>query len=138
MDADLDRLIRDRARHACEYCRLPQSCYRFRFPIDHVVARQHGGKTVSGNLCLACPRCNLTKGPNIAGVDPTTRKIVRLFHARRHKWSWHFIWDGSILRGKTAIGRTTIRLLAVNEPGAVAVRDALIAEGLFPPAPTAD
>ncbi len=131
MDADLERLVRQRAGHACEYCRLPQSAYRFRFPIAHVIARQHAGKTVAGNLCLACPRCNLNKGPNIAGIDPVSGNIVRLFHPRRHKWSAHFAWEGPILRGKTAIGRTTIHVLAVNDPSAVAVRESLIAQGVF-------
>ena len=131
MAADLDRKVRERAQHACEYCELPQSAYRFRFPIDHIIATQHGGPTAARNLCLACPRCNASKGPNIAGVDPRNGRIVRLFHPRRHKWSAHFAWDGPVLRGKTAIGRTTIYVLAINDPSAVAVRQALIDEGLF-------
>lgn len=132
MDARLDRQVRDRARHVCEYCRLPQSVYRYRFPIDHIIAAQHGGKTIASNLCLACPRCNASKGPNIASVDSITGKIVRLFHPRRHKWSAHFAWEGPNLRGKTAIGRATIHVLAINDASAVAVREALIAEGAFP------
>jgi hypothetical protein len=131
MDADLDRLVRRRARHACEYCQLPQSAYRFRFPIDHVVAQQHRGKTATANLCLACPRCNASKGPNLSGVDPATDRIVRLFNPRRQRWVSHFEWDGAVLCGKTAAGRATIQVLAINHPSAVAVREALINEGLF-------
>lgn len=132
MDANLDRLVRERARHACEYCRLPQSVYRFHFPIDHVIAQQHGGPSVMGNLCLACPRCNASKGPNLAGIDPVTNKMVRLFNPRRHKWAAHFAWNGPVLVGKTPIWRVTIQVLAINDPSAVAVRQALIEEGLFP------
>ena len=133
MAADLDRRVRERAQDACEYCGLPQSAYRFRFSIDHIIATQHSGPTAAGNLCLACPRCNASKGPNVAGVDPLKGRIARLFHPRRHKWSAHFAWDGPVLRGKTAIGRTTIHVLAINDPSAVAVRQALIAEGVFHP-----
>jgi hypothetical protein len=132
MDAALDRLVRERAGYACEYCLLPQSVYRFRFPIDHIIAKQHGGRTIAGNLCLACPRCNASKGPNLTGIDPLTARIVRLFHPRRHKWSAHFPWDGPVLRGKTGIGRATVQVLAINEPSAVAVRQALVDEGILP------
>jgi hypothetical protein len=132
MDAALERLVRHRAENRCEYCQLPQVAYRFHFPIDHIIAQQHAGKTLASNLCLACPRCNASKGPNIAGVDPVTGKIIRLFHPRRHKWPAHFAWDGVLLKGKTPIGRTTIAVLAINDPGAVAVREALLEEGLFP------
>jgi hypothetical protein len=49
------------------------------FHVDHVVARQHGGRTDLSNLALACMHCNRHKGPNIAGSDPRTGEIVRLF-----------------------------------------------------------
>ncbi len=53
---DLDRRVRQRAAGRCEYCRLPQSPYAWTFPVDHIIARQHGGKTQLGNLALACPQ----------------------------------------------------------------------------------
>lgn len=91
-----------------------------------------GDKTVAGNLCLACPRCNANKGPNVAGVDPVTGRIVRLFHPRLHKWTAHFAWDSPVLVARAAIGRTTLHILAINDPRAVAVRQPLIDEGQFP------
>lgn len=133
LSARLDRKVRERARGACEYCRLPEAIYDFRFQIDHIIAKQHGGKTVASNLCLACPRCNTSKGPNVAGVDPVSQRIVRLFHPRRHKWSAHFRWQGAELFGRTAIGRATITVLAINDPDAVAVRRAMILTGTFAP-----
>lgn len=127
------RLVRERARGQCEYCRAHQHDDSFyRFAIDHIIAEQHGGRTVLGNLALSCYRCNLHKGPNIAGRDRQTGKLVPLFHPRRHKWSRHFAWDGSLLVGGTAIGRVTIAVLAMNHPDAVALREALIQEGNFP------
>lgn len=133
MDAELDRRIRARAGGACEYCRVPQSAYKFRFPIDHVIAQQHGGKTTVANLCLACLRCNADKGPNIAGIDPKSRRMVSLYNPRRQIWGKHFRWRGAVLLGLTPSGRATIEVLAINDPNAIAVRLALMEEGIFPP-----
>jgi hypothetical protein len=59
--------------------------------------------------------------------------ITRLFNPRRDKWTRHFRWEGPYLVGKTSVGRTTIVVLAMNHPDAVAVRQSLTEEGLFPP-----
>ena len=101
------------------------------FHIDHVIARQHGGQTVFSNLALACLHCNRHKGPNIAGRDPDTGKLVRLFDPREHHWIDHFDWAGAELVGKTSIGRTTIGVLGINDPDFLAVREALMEEGAF-------
>ena len=133
MDRSLAEEVRERAGHACEYCRMPQSCYpTVPFPIDHIIARQHGGETKSDNLALSCLHDNTRNGPNIAGIDPMTRRISRLFNPRRDKWERHFAWEGALLIGKTAVGRTTIAVLVMNHPDAVAVRQSLIEEGRFP------
>ncbi len=79
----------------------------------------------------ACVFCNSFKGSDISGLDPQTRKLNRLFHPRRHKWSHHFCYEGSVLIGQTAIGRTTIRVLQINCEETVTLRESLIAEGLF-------
>jgi hypothetical protein len=129
---DLEGRVRRRARYRCEYCRLPQSASPLRHQVDHVVARQHGGKTAADNLALCCVHCNLRKGPNIAGLDPAMGELVRLYHLRRDRWREHFAWDGPVLIGSTPVGRTTVRVLAMNDPHMVAVRVALIEEGRFP------
>jgi hypothetical protein len=59
---------------------------------------------------------------------------VRLFHPRRDDWENHFHWQGAHLVGQTAIGRATIALLEINLPQRVALRQALMDEGVFPPA----
>jgi hypothetical protein len=134
MDEALTRLVWERARFCCEYCQLHQNYSRLPFEVDHITARQHGGPKVANNLALTCFYCNRYKGPNLTGIDPRTRRIVRLFHPRRHKWSRHFRWDGPILVGRTPYGRATVAVLNINEPEAVATRAALIEAGLFPPA----
>jgi HNH endonuclease len=133
MDESLARQVRERAGHACEYRRMPQAYYpTVPFPIDHIIARQHGGATILSNLALSCLHANSHKGPNVAGVDPLTGKLTKLFHPRRHKWEWHFRWDGPVLVGRTAIGRTAVAVLAMNDADVVRVLRSLIAEGLFP------
>lgn len=122
-----------RAGAVCEYCRVPERFYAGVFAVEHIIARQHGGGDRDENLAYACDRCNLHKGPNIAGLDPDTGELTRLFHPRTDDWDEHFRWDGHILTGRTPIGRTTVAVLAMNHPIARAMRAALMAEGVFPP-----
>jgi hypothetical protein len=105
------------------------------YQIDHVIARQHRGTTSFDNLALACLACNNHKGPNIAGIDPDAadENVVRLFRPHDDVWEDHFTWDGPYLRGKTAIGRVTVYVLAMNLAYRVALRQTLISEGVFPP-----
>lgn len=114
MDAALRRLVRDRAAGCCEYCHLPQHAVESTFHVEHIRARQHGGADVSDNLALACDRCNLFKGPNLAGIDPLTQQLVPLFHPRIDEWEEHFIVRGSLIEGLTPSGRATAELLQMN------------------------
>jgi hypothetical protein len=112
---------------------MPQKYYpTVPFPIDHVIARQHGGPTTLANLALSCLHDNSHKGTNIAGIDPRTGTLTKLFNPRRHRWERHFRWDGPYLLGRTAVGRTTIIVLAMNDHDVVTVRQSLIEEKLFP------
>lgn len=129
MNEALAQEVRQRARHICEYCRMPATYSDLPFPIDHIIALQHGGPTISSNLALACLHCNGHKGPNIAGIDRPTRKLMRLFNPRRHRWHRHFRWEGPVLIGMTPIGRVTVVVLAMNEPALVAVREGLLDNG---------
>ena len=110
---------------------MPQAAHVLTFPIDHVIARQHGGETVDSNLALSCTRCNSYKGPNIAGLDPATGELTRLFHPRSDNWPDHFRIAGPSIEGQTAIGRTTVTLLQFNHADSLALRAELIAEGIF-------
>jgi hypothetical protein len=132
MDRKLEDEVRHRAQGRCEYCLLPQEYSRLTFPIDHVIACQHGGDDALDNLVLACGFCNRHKGPNIAGIDPETGRLTRLFHPLQDDWRRHFRWSGARLDGLTPIGRTTIAVLSINHPHQIAARQALMDEGVFP------
>jgi hypothetical protein len=67
-------------------------------------------------------------------IAAQTGRLTPLFNPRSHVWSSHFRWEGAVLVGTTAIGRTTVEVLAVNAPARIAVRATLIAVGKFPPA----
>ena len=83
------------ASTAKEYCCVPQSAILLPFQIDHIRAEKHGGETVEANLALACTHCNRHKGPNIAGFDTETARIVRLFSPRTDRWEQHFRVSGA-------------------------------------------
>lgn len=131
MDRKTETLVWQRANRACEYCRTPQDYEVLAAEIDHIIAEVHGGKTVTTNLALSCFWCNRHKGPNLSGIDPQSKHHTRLFHPRRHSWSYHFFWEGMYLRGRTAIGRTTVRVLKINFPLRVALREELMIAGLM-------
>ena len=126
-------LVRDRAHDRCEYCRMPQAYDDLPFQYEHIIAKQHGGTDDEQNLARACVHCNLYKGTNLSGFDAQTGKVVRLFDPRRQKWSRHFEWHGALLEGKTLTGRATVRVLQINLPIRVALRQSLIDNGVFPP-----
>jgi hypothetical protein len=133
MDALMAQEVRERADRRCEYCHLPDRLHDIPFEIDHAVAQKHHGTTVSSNLVYSCLHCNRHKGTDLAGLDPKTKRLTRLFNPRRHRWSKHFRWTGPFLVGKTAVGRTTVDVLAMNDPVRVALRQQLIDEGTFLP-----
>ncbi len=133
MNSALRDAVIARAGHACEYCRMPRAFWPVPFAVDHILAQQHGGQTVSENLAYACQHCNQHKGPNIAGVDPESGHVARLFHPRRDEWDDHFEWASHELVGRTEIGRATIRVLAMNAELVRAIRAALYFDGPFPP-----
>jgi hypothetical protein len=115
MDASVRDSVRRRASGHCEYCHLPQSAVPSApFQIEHIVARQHFGSDDASNLALACDRCNLHKGPNLASVDPESGETVLLYHPRRDTWNDHFRIEEGRISGKTPTGRATVRLLQMN------------------------
>jgi len=130
MDAALEKLVRQRAALRCEYRHFPEALAETPFQFDHIVPRQHGGNPDAGNLALACCHCNRYKGPNLSGIDPATKRVIRLFHPRTQHWSDHFAWDGPVLLGKTSVGRATLQTLSINRPDAILVRELFLANGV--------
>jgi hypothetical protein len=115
--------VRQRAGDCCEYCRLHQDQSPLAaLHVEHVVPKKHHGLDDPDNLALACVDCNLRKGTNIAGFDPQTGSLTELFHPRNQLWSEHFEWNGILIVGKTAIGRTTIDILDLNSDDRLELR----------------
>jgi hypothetical protein len=130
MDAAVRDFVRRRANQRCEYCHLPQAAVPFAaFHIEHVVARQHGGDDDPANLALACDRCNLHKGPNLAGIDPATGEVTILFRPRRDSWNDHFRRVDAEIVGRTPSGRATVQLLQMNSTRRLQLRAKLLALG---------
>lgn len=91
MDAATRNLVQQRAGNLCEYCRISQDADLFySFHVEHVLPVQHGGSDNNENLAWSCPYCNRHKGPNLAGLDPETGMVTRLFHPRRDEHARHF------------------------------------------------
>jgi 5-methylcytosine-specific restriction endonuclease McrA len=93
IDKNTRTLVWQRADSICEYCRLWQEHEPFlRFQVEHIIPKKHGGTDAATNLALACFFCNSHKSSNLAGIDPKTGRLARLFHPRRQKWDLHFQW----------------------------------------------
>jgi hypothetical protein len=125
MDDETAFVVRSRAADRCEYCRLPESYFTGLFQIEHIVARSHGGSDEDHNLALACRHCNLHKGPNLSGIDPLSSELTRLFNPRTDKWVEHFAVENGVVRGLTAVGRTTMYVLDMNTDRRIELRRAM-------------
>jgi hypothetical protein len=121
---ELRRLVRHRAQGRCEYCRIEEADTHFGCEVDHVISEKHGGFTDEGNLALACVTCNRAKGSDIA-TRANDGTLIGLFPPRRHEWTEHFVVEGLLFVGRTAIGQATVRLLKLNAPIRLAEREAL-------------
>jgi len=120
-----DRLkeeTRLRANNRCEYCHLSQRGQEATFHVDHIIPLKENGQTNLDNLALSCVSCSLHKAAKSLVQDPQTGERVLLFNPRQDVWEEHFVWDGVILRGQTAIGWGTIEALKMNRPLILEIR----------------
>lgn len=69
-----------------------------------------------------CSFCNTFKAVNVAGYDPETGQLSRLFHPRQDLWAEHFSCDAGQIVGSTILGRTTADVLRFNLPERVEFR----------------
>ncbi|HEX3131436.1 MAG TPA: HNH endonuclease signature motif containing protein, partial [Thermoanaerobaculia bacterium] len=124
-----------RANRICEYCLIHEEDTFFGCEVDHVISQKHGGPTEEDNLALACLICNRNKGSDIASLSPKTRELVRLFNPRTDRWLEHFAFaqDGFTIEALTPIGEATVRILGLNDGERLLERQALQAEGRYPP-----
>lgn len=116
--------VREIDQGACVYCRSLEELSVTAFEIDHIVPLSAGGTSELDNLCLACTACNRLKGSRQEAIDPTTRAVAPLFHARRQRWSDHFRWnqDQTEVVGLTPMGGATIYALQMNRSPLVRLR----------------
>lgn len=116
MHAQVRKQVRTRAAVRCEYCGLHEDdSALIGHQIEHIIPRKHGGSDDVENLALACVACNLYKGPNLSGLDPDTGELTPLFHPRQQIWADHFAFDGLDIVPLTAVGRTTVAVLRLND-----------------------
>lgn len=126
MDAVTRRLVAARAQGCCEYCQLPEAASPYApLQMEHIIAKKHGGTDDDENLAIACFHCNCHKGSDLAGLDPESKVLTRLFHPRKDHWHSHFVWHGVEIRGISSIGRTTVAVLQMNSRAQREVREAL-------------
>ncbi len=127
--------VQEWAGQRCSYCQCSQEYVYSTLHIEHIIPVEKGGKNEESNLCLSCVWCNLSKGINVDGVDPETKKRVPLFNPRHDDWAEHFMWgdDKVTLSGKTATGRVTCIVLNINRELALQVRQNWVEAGWHPP-----
>ena len=46
--------VRRLADDRCDYCRIPRRFDPLPFPLDQIIAEQHGGETIVENLAWSC------------------------------------------------------------------------------------
>jgi 5-methylcytosine-specific restriction endonuclease McrA len=132
---ELRRLVAERGRHCCKYCRTQARYSADVLTVDHVTPRSLGGSTTVANLALCCHGCNQHKSRRTAAPDPATGSLVPLFHPHEQRWEEHFAWnsDFTLIIGLTPTGRATISALQLNRSGLVNLRRVLYAIGEHPP-----
>ncbi len=103
--------------------------------IEHIVPLAAGGASDEGNLWLACPLCNGSKGSRVQATDPETSQETALFNPRQQVWSEHFQWsnDGIEILGLTPCGRATVVALKLNNENLTRARRRWVLAGWHPP-----
>ena len=71
--------------------------------------------------------------PKEGTISPCLQKLI--FHPQAQAWSDHFEWssDGSLVLGKTMVGRVSITALRMNRPELVISRKLWAKAGWHPP-----
>lgn len=124
--------VKRRANNCCEYCRLHQDDFFFPFEIDHILSVRHGGQTILINLALSCSLCNRNKAADIGTYLDGKKRFVRLFNPRTDVWTEHFEINYGEILPLTSIGRATVKLLDLNNPDRIILRQILMAVERYP------
>ena len=137
--SNIPESIRQRVRESfndrCAYCLSSQRYSNARFEVEHITPRSLGGSDDEPNLCLSCRLCNSYKSAKVEELDPVSLTVVPLFNPRLQSWQDHFQWtrDGTMIVGKTEIGRATVVALKLNNEISVMVRRNWVSVGWHPP-----
>ena len=124
--------VEQRAGKFCEYCLLPETDAHYRHQIDHIFPRKHGGETILENLALACWRCNLYKGSDIASRDTETKNLIGFFNPRVDIWTEHFrLLERGEIQPLSAEARVTIKILRINDAERIEERRELMEAGIY-------
>ena len=133
INAELRRLVVNRADSLCEYCFIPDED-GLSFQVEHIISLKHGGSTTEDNLAYSCVFCNLNKGTDLGSIVWRTGELVRFFNPRRDFWGEHFRLDDNAIQPLTDIGEVTARILDFNNDERIVERQELIEVGRYPSA----
>lgn len=126
------QIVARRAHNVCEYCLIAEADAYFRFQVEHIISRKHGGSSELENLALACVFCNRYKGSDIASLIPETDKLARFYNPRTDRWQEHFRLNGVVIEPLTEIGEATVRILQMNHVDQILEREVLSKRGRYP------
>ena len=135
ISSNTKKLVFDRAKGYCEYCKSPSDFSTEPFSIEHIIPRSKNGLDHLENLAWSCIGCNIFKSDKTEFLDTITQQFFPLFNPRIMNWIEHFIWDEALtsIIGKTAIGRVSIAAIQLNRRQLINLRRALIAIEEHPP-----
>ncbi len=126
------QLVASRANFVCEYCLIAESDAYFKFQVEHIISRKHGGSSEPKNLALSCVFCNRYKGSDIATLALESDELIRFYNPRIDRWREHFRLNGVRIEFLTEIGEATIRILQMNHDDQILEREVLSRRGLYP------
>ncbi len=132
ISSEIRQIVSSRANFVCEYCLIAEADAYFRFQVEHIISRKHGGSSELENLALACVFCNRHKGSDIASLILKTNKLTRFYNPRVNRWSEHFRLDGVVIEPLTDIGEATVRILQINHDDQISERQVLKRRGRYP------
>ncbi len=132
ISSEIRQIVAVRAHQVCEYCLIAETDAFFRFQIEHIISRKHGGSSEIENLALSCVFCNRYKGSDIASLNPETNELVRFYNPRIMRWREHFNLNEVVIEPLTEIGEATIRILQMNRDDQILERRVLYNRGRYP------
>lgn len=120
ISVELRMFVRERARFACEYCRVTETDSGGELTIDHYQPSRRGGLSDDpDNLLYCCHRCNQYK----SDYWPNTATDIPLWNPQLEQRELHMvILANGTLYPLTPTGTFTIRRLRLNRPALIANR----------------